>query len=86
MNEKKFKFVKNGKPTLKQLREALKCSQEEFARRIGVSLRTATRWEKGDSVPTFTIPQMKNLMREIEKLGLSVYDLPDDFSSPPSNH
>lgn len=37
---------------VKGLREALGLPQEEFARLIGVSARTVSRWENGESEPT----------------------------------
>jgi DNA-binding transcriptional regulator YiaG len=32
---------------IKKFRERLKCSQEDLARLVGVSVRTVQRWEKG---------------------------------------
>lgn len=52
-----------GESPLKQLREEFGMSQEEFARHIGTSARTVSRWEAGDNIPTFTIAQMKALDR-----------------------
>lgn len=37
---------------VKELREALGLTQEEFARMLGVSARTVSRWERGESEPT----------------------------------
>jgi len=37
---------------VKELREALGLTQEELARLIGVSARTVSRWERGESEPT----------------------------------
>lgn len=69
-----------GESPLKKLRDELgDISQEEFARRIGTSVRTVSRWEAGDSIPTFTIPQVKALARLLESYGKSVYDLPNEF-------
>jgi putative transcriptional regulator len=38
-------------PNIKQLRETLRCSQNEFAERFGLSLRTVQQWEQGRSIP-----------------------------------
>ncbi|MFB2895676.1 helix-turn-helix domain-containing protein [Aerosakkonemataceae cyanobacterium BLCC-F50] len=70
-------------PPLKRLRDELEMSQEEFGRIIGISARTVSRWEAGDSTPTFTISQMKALVRLLESKGKSIYDLPDNFSVKP---
>ena len=36
---------------IKAMRQGLKLSQQELADTIGVSVRTITNWEKGDSKP-----------------------------------
>lgn len=74
----------NGESPLKALRSELDMSQEEFGRSIGTTARTISRWEAGDSVPTFTIPQLKALDRLLKLKGKTIQDLPDDFgpSSP----
>jgi len=64
---------------LKGLRDELDMSQEEFGRAIGTSARTISRWEAGDSVPTFTVPQMKALDRLLRSKGKSIQELPDNF-------
>lgn len=78
MNEKEFKLV-GGESPLKQIREALGLSQEAFAREIGTALVTVGRWERGQTPPTFTLPQIKALRRLIRPLGLDIDDLPDHF-------
>jgi putative transcriptional regulator len=65
---------------LKKLREEMGMSQEEFARRIGTSARTISRWETGDSVPSFTIAQMKALYALLAEQGKSIKELPDSFA------
>ncbi len=65
---------------MKQLRDELDISQEEFGRLIGTSARTISRWEAGDSVPTFTISQMKALDRLLRSIGKSIQEVPDNFS------
>lgn len=69
-----------GDSPLKQLRDELDISQEEFGRLIGTTARTVSRWEAGDSVPTFTIPQMKALDRLLRSIGKSIQEVPDNFS------
>ncbi|WP_017297793.1 helix-turn-helix domain-containing protein [Nodosilinea nodulosa] len=66
---------------LKKLREEMGMSQEDFARRIGTSARTISRWETGDSVPSFTIAQMKALDALLLEHGKALKDLPDSFAS-----
>lgn len=69
-----------GKSPLKILRELLgNISQEELARRIKVAVVTVSRWERGVTPPTFTVVQMKALLREMESVGLTYKDLPDDL-------
>ncbi len=77
-----------GQPTaemeespLKKLREEMGMSQEDFARRIGTSARTISRWETGDSVPSFTIAQMKALETLMAERGKGIQDLPDRFAA-----
>ncbi|MGF1571241.1 MAG: helix-turn-helix transcriptional regulator [Nodosilinea sp.] len=66
---------------LKKLREEMGMSQEDLARRIGTSGRTISRWETGDSVPSFTIAQMKALDALLMEHGKSLSDLPDSFAA-----
>ncbi|MEQ8959278.1 MAG: helix-turn-helix transcriptional regulator [Coleofasciculus sp. C2-GNP5-27] len=42
-----------GESPLKQLREAVGLTQEELARRIGVSTKTISNWERGAYPATF---------------------------------
>lgn len=67
---------------LSKLRDELNMSQEEFGRAIGTTARTISRWEAGDTVPTFTIPQMKALDRLLRSKGKSIQELPDYFGAP----
>ncbi len=66
---------------LRKLREEMGMSQEDFARRIGTSARTISRWETGDSVPSFTIAQMKALDALLMEHGKALKDLPDSFAA-----
>jgi putative transcriptional regulator len=64
--------------TLKQLREKAGLSQEALARLLGVSSKTVSNWERGISIASLTVPQMKTLC---EALGVELKELPNDFSS-----
>ena len=66
------------KLTLKELRERAGLSQEALARLVGVSGKTVSNWERGISIASLTVPQMKTLC---EALGVTLAELPDDFSS-----
>ncbi len=68
--------------TLKTLREKAGLSQEGLARLIGVSSKTVSNWERGISIASLTIPQVKALC---QSLGVTLEELPDDFSSEPGN-
>jgi putative transcriptional regulator len=45
-------MTKLGAPDIRQLREALGLTQEEFARELGVSFSTVSRWETGRGRPS----------------------------------
>ncbi|TVQ11238.1 MAG: XRE family transcriptional regulator [Leptolyngbya sp. DLM2.Bin27] len=66
---------------LKKLREEMGMSQEDLARRIGTSARTISRWETGESVPSFTIAQIKALDALLAEQGKSIKELPDSFAA-----
>lgn len=68
-----------GESPLRKLRDEFEMSQEDFGRSIGVTARTVSRWESGDSDPTFTVPQIKALATLLESKGKSIHDLPDVF-------
>jgi transcriptional regulator with XRE-family HTH domain len=68
-----------GESLLRSLRLELDMSQEEFGRSIGTTARTISRWEAGDTVPTFTVLQMKALDRLLRSKGKTIQDLPDNF-------
>jgi len=51
-----------NKINIRLIREKLKLTQEQFARKIGVAFCTVNRWEKGRSNPS------KLAMKEILKL------------------
>ncbi len=68
--------------TLKQLREKAGLSQEALSRIVGVSSKTVSNWERGISIASLTVPQMKALC---DVLGVTLNQLPDDFSSERAN-
>lgn len=81
INGNKSPFVEGESP-LRVLRQLLgDISQEELARRLGVGVATISRWERGESVATFTIPQIKAFARELQSIGLGIDAIPDDLSS-----
>jgi transcriptional regulator with XRE-family HTH domain len=67
-----------GGSPLKKLREQAGLSQEELARRIGVSVKTVSNWERGVYSATMTVPQTKALCKA---LGVVLDELPDNFGS-----
>ena len=42
----------DGPDRIRSLREALRMTQEEFARELGVSFTTVSRWENGHGKPS----------------------------------
>ena len=65
---------------LKTLRELLGMSQEQFAALIGVSTRTVSRWETGESRPSFTPGQWRRLLNAMANVNLGMENLPDDLT------
>ena len=64
--------------TFKHLRKQAGLSQEALARLVDVSGKTVSNWERGISIPSLTVSQMKILC---DALNVTLSDLPDDFSS-----
>ncbi|HEY9631503.1 MAG TPA: helix-turn-helix transcriptional regulator [Coleofasciculaceae cyanobacterium] len=64
--------------TLKQLREKAGLSQEALARLLDISGKTVSNWERGKSIASLTVLQMKTLCKA---LSVELKELPDDFSS-----
>lgn len=79
MESGKFKLKDDGN-ALRQVREALKMSQEEFAYVLKATRRSISRWENGTTVPMFTLPQIKALQQQLRKLELDFEDIPDDWN------
>jgi transcriptional regulator with XRE-family HTH domain len=55
---------------VKALRSSVGLTQEELARLLGVSLRTLSRWEKGETTPT-----LRNARRLARRLRVAVEEL-----------
>ena len=69
------------KLNLKLIRKILGLTQEELAEAIGVSVRTISRCETGETEPVFTVAQMKRFNRVIRQAGHELDDLPDVLSN-----
>ncbi|MFN6482769.1 MULTISPECIES: helix-turn-helix transcriptional regulator [unclassified Nostoc] len=52
---------------IRELRQQLDLSQEKFAAKLGVSLRTINRWENGSTVPSQMA--LKLIEEMLEKMG-----------------
>ena len=72
---RKNQTIQTNSP-LRQMRQQADLSQEELAKRIGVSVSTIGRWEKGKAEPTFTIAQTKKFTQAV---GKSFEELPDSL-------
>jgi DNA-binding XRE family transcriptional regulator len=55
---------------IKQAREALHLTQDQWAKRLGVSTRTISRWESGDVEPS-TAAQKATVAQAIHAAGLA---------------
>jgi DNA-binding transcriptional regulator YiaG len=55
------------KEEIKFIRERLEMTQEEFARKIGVTVTTISRWERGDCKPKsrVVIEKLKRLKSSV---------------------
>lgn len=68
-------------PTLKEVRERLGMTQDEFAKTLGLSRNTIGSYEGGKSQGIhLPIGKLRHLIRLMEAAGMSVNDLPDDIS------
>jgi DNA-binding XRE family transcriptional regulator len=67
-------------PTLKQVRERLGMTQEQFADALGLSRNTINRYERGiHQRIALSVGQIKRLVELMKQAGLSIEDLPDDI-------
>ncbi len=75
---KKKRLLEESDSPLDNLRiERTEYSQEEFAQRCGIPLRTYMRWISGETKAKLTPSQVKAICRE---LNITVEEIPDDFS------
>jgi transcriptional regulator with XRE-family HTH domain len=78
---KKKRLLEESESPLETLRiERTEYSQEEFAKRCGISLRTYMRWISGETKAKLSPAQVKAVCKE---LNITVEDIPDDFSKSP---
>lgn len=55
---------------IRELREALRLTQEEFARELGVSFTTVSRWENGHGKPSpLAQRQLQELLDRVHARG-----------------
>ncbi|MBD0346838.1 MAG: helix-turn-helix transcriptional regulator [Coleofasciculus sp. Co-bin14] len=65
-------------PTLKQVRDRLGMTQEQFANTLGISRRTITSYENGEHQRiSLSVSQIKRLVELMEEAGLPIKDLPE---------
>jgi DNA-binding XRE family transcriptional regulator len=65
-------------PTLKQVRERLGMTQEQFADAVGISRRTVINYETGKHQRiALSVSQMKQLVELMKQAGLPIDELPD---------
>ncbi len=67
-----LRIMKRGKSLkisdlIRELRQQLDLSQEKFAAKLGVSLRTVNRWENGSTVPSQMA--LKLIEEMLQKMG-----------------
>jgi DNA-binding XRE family transcriptional regulator len=67
-------------PTLKQVRDRLGMTQEEFAKTLGISRGTVISYESGKHRKLqLSMAQMKKLFELMKQAGLPIDELPDDL-------
>lgn len=58
------------KETLRQRRELLDLTQEQFAKELEVAPNTVSRWERGDrSIPSYLKLAIETVERKLSKKG-----------------
>lgn len=76
MNRPKKNQPQKTSSPFKKLRLNVKLSQETLANKIGVSVSTIRRWEKGMTEPTMNIIQFKRFIQAVER---DLDDLPNSL-------
>ncbi|AFZ19765.1 putative transcriptional regulator [Allocoleopsis franciscana PCC 7113] len=67
-------------PTLKQVRDRLGMTQEQFAQAVGISRRTVIDYESGKHQRLqLSLTQVRKLVELMEQAGLPIKELPDDI-------
>jgi DNA-binding XRE family transcriptional regulator len=67
-------------PTLKQVRDRLGMTQEEFAKVLGISRGTVISYESGKHRKLqLSMAQMKKLFELMKQAGLPIDELPEDI-------
>ena len=80
VNERDLNFNPNV-PTLKQVRERLGMTQDDFATELGLSRNTIGRYERGEHQRiALSVSQVKRLVELMKQAGMSIEDLPDNIS------
>ena len=67
--------------SLKNLREYLGMTQEEFCREVGITAGSLSRCERGLTELLLNIRQIKRLHGLLQRYGLDFQDLPDSLKS-----
>lgn len=79
---KVYNAIEGGTHPLKAIREALGMSQQEFATQLGVAVASVSRWERGLSQMSLTVPQMKKFTKLLREINMTIEDIPDEDSNP----
>ncbi|MCA1991926.1 MAG: helix-turn-helix transcriptional regulator [Coleofasciculus sp. S288] len=67
-------------PTLKEVRERLGMTQEEFAKTLGLSRNTIGSYESGRHQKLqLSMAQVRKIFELMEQVGMSIEDLPSDI-------
>ncbi|GAB4201553.1 MAG: hypothetical protein Fur006_54110 [Coleofasciculaceae cyanobacterium] len=67
-------------PTLKQVRDRLGMTQEQFANALGLSRHTINRYESGKHQRLqLSMAQVRKLVDLMEQAGLPIKELPEDI-------
>ncbi len=66
-------------PILRQVRERLGMTQEEFARELGITRKTLGNHERGAHQLKLSLGLIIRLKELLEQAGMSIDDLPDDI-------
>lgn len=65
-----YTIYMNYSKAIKELREAMVLSQEEFAEKLGVSFATVNRWENGHHEPTYKA--RRKIISLCKKYGVAI--------------